>query len=387
MSIQDDDTLRLYIEESLEHLSDIENDLLAIESAGADIDEDVVNKVFRAAHSIKGGAGFMGLNNIKELSHRMENILGMIREREMVPNPEIINILLLSSDALRNLLGNVSDSNEMDISEHIDALVELTANSLSDEEQKELSDQVDIAFPDGKAVFTVAKFDISNARKKGSFIYLVEYDLIHDIHHKDKTPLGLLKKMQESGVILDCKIDIEAVGFLDSNIISNRIPFLVLYATILEPDMINALFEIEEERIFELTHDMIVKPVERFQELEIPISEEQELSPKEESPVVKKTTIVEEEPSTALYTSSPDQKTEEEKTQKTLPGIISTETSLRVSVGLLDNLMNLAGELVLGRNQFLQSITLRVLLNHWGISGGSSSTNSLTFFLRLKNSW
>ncbi|NLA74909.1 MAG: histidine kinase, partial [Deltaproteobacteria bacterium] len=81
MSMQDDETLRLYVEESIEHLADIENDLLSIEKDGADINEELVNKVFRAAHSIKGGAGFMGLNNIKELSHKMENVLGMVRER------------------------------------------------------------------------------------------------------------------------------------------------------------------------------------------------------------------------------------------------------------------------------------------------------------------
>ncbi|MBW1764562.1 MAG: Hpt domain-containing protein [Deltaproteobacteria bacterium] len=99
--MQDDETLRLYTEESVEHLTDIENDLLAIEDAGADIDEELVNKVFRAAHTIKGGAGFMGLNKIKELSHNMENVLDLIRQRELVPNPEIVNILLLASDSLR----------------------------------------------------------------------------------------------------------------------------------------------------------------------------------------------------------------------------------------------------------------------------------------------
>jgi two-component system chemotaxis sensor kinase CheA len=57
MTEQDDKTLQLYVDESLEQLADIENDLLAIEEAGADIDEELVNKVFRAAHSIKGGAG------------------------------------------------------------------------------------------------------------------------------------------------------------------------------------------------------------------------------------------------------------------------------------------------------------------------------------------
>ena len=160
MSIQNDETLRLYVEESLEHLADIENDLLAIEEDGADIDEDLVNKVFRAAHSIKGGAGFMGLNNIKELSHKMENVLGMIREREMIPNPEIVNILLLASDSLRNLLNNVDSSNEIDISGHVESLVALTAESLPDEEKEDVSNKVKIAFPDGKPIFEVSQYDV-----------------------------------------------------------------------------------------------------------------------------------------------------------------------------------------------------------------------------------
>ena len=92
MTIQSDENLKLYVEESLEHLADIENDLLAIEAGGAEIDEDLVNKVFRAAHSIKGGAGFMGLETIKELSHWMENVLGQIRSRELIPNPENIKL-------------------------------------------------------------------------------------------------------------------------------------------------------------------------------------------------------------------------------------------------------------------------------------------------------
>ena len=79
MQIEDDEILQGFIEESLEHLADIETDLLAIEKAGANIDENLVNKVFRAAHSIKGGAGFMGLTVIQELSHAMENILGRRR--------------------------------------------------------------------------------------------------------------------------------------------------------------------------------------------------------------------------------------------------------------------------------------------------------------------
>jgi two-component system, chemotaxis family, sensor kinase CheA len=119
MQIEDDEILQGFIEESLEHLADIENDLLAIEEDGADIDEDLVNKVFRAAHSIKGGAGFMGLTVIQDLSHVMENVLGLIRSSKLVPTPEIINVLLQASDKLNTMIEDVSNSNEYDIEEHL----------------------------------------------------------------------------------------------------------------------------------------------------------------------------------------------------------------------------------------------------------------------------
>ena len=150
MNTEDNETLRMYVEESQEHLAGIENDLLAIEEAVTDIDEDLVNKVFRAAHSIKGGAGFMGLDNIKDLSHKMENVLGMIRNREMIPNPEIINVLLLAFDKLRELINNVDQSNEIDISEHTTALSNLTLASPPQQEEESVDKSVDICLPDQK---------------------------------------------------------------------------------------------------------------------------------------------------------------------------------------------------------------------------------------------
>jgi len=118
MEIEDDEILQGFIEESLEHLADIENDLLAIEEAGAAIDEDLVNKVFRAAHSIKGGAGFMGLTMIQELAHAAENVLGLIRSKKLIPTAENINVLLLAADQLKQMIEDVHNSNNVDISAH-----------------------------------------------------------------------------------------------------------------------------------------------------------------------------------------------------------------------------------------------------------------------------
>ncbi len=359
MNIQDDEILQFYVDESREHLADIETDLLAIEKGGAEIDEELVNKVFRAAHSIKGGAGFMGLTNIQDLSHKMENVLGMIRSREMVPTAEAIDILLRASDALRNLINNVSTSNETDVSEHIDALTKLTQASLADEEKDSVSKMIDICLPDGKPVFSVAEYDISNASKEGKFIYLVEYDLIHDVHQKGKTPLGVLREIEKTGLILECKIDVETVGTLEDSEISNRLPFLVLFATILDPNMINVIFEIEEKdrHIYQLAQDLTTRPIGELPPVDsVAASPERtgaETAEEKTSAEAKVEDI--EQPSVSAHKA--DDKDTQQKKEQTAKAT-ETDASLRVNLGLLDSLMNLAGELVLGRNQLLEAVGL-----------------------------
>ena len=68
MSIQDAELLAEFAVESQEHLSDIENQLLTLESQGDNMDVALVNTVFRAIHSIKGAAGFMGLETLGGLA-------------------------------------------------------------------------------------------------------------------------------------------------------------------------------------------------------------------------------------------------------------------------------------------------------------------------------
>src|SRR6266536_6341389 len=94
-SYLDDGLLQEYLAECREHLTTIEADLLAIEQGGAQIDEDLVNRVFRAAHSIKGGAGFFDLVTIRELAHKTESVLDLIRSGQLTPTPEIVRILRL----------------------------------------------------------------------------------------------------------------------------------------------------------------------------------------------------------------------------------------------------------------------------------------------------
>src|SRR5690348_9283958 len=113
----DDELISDYLAECREHLVSIEADLLAMEQAGAQIDEQLVNRVFRAAHSVKGGAGFFDLVKIRELAHKTENVLDMIRCRQMVPTAAIVSVLLLAFDKLRELIDRHRESNQADIAE------------------------------------------------------------------------------------------------------------------------------------------------------------------------------------------------------------------------------------------------------------------------------
>ncbi len=370
MSIQFDETLQIFVDESLEHLADIQNDLLAIEAGGADIDEDLVNKVYRAAHSIKGGAGFMGLTKIKNLTHEMENILGKIRSREMVPNPEITNILLSASDMLVDLIKDITRSNDIDISHHIESLISITSGMpaqkeatarMEAENKSGSSKPLFISFPDQTAGFEIKEDVIFAGRKGGKNIYLVQIDLIHDVHEKNKTALDFINELESTGMILEKQIVMDAVGSLRKEKLPDRFPLGILFASVLGPKDINLLFELDEKQIFELTEDLQVKSITEYSDPG-PDAPAHEYHPKDvfdnNDPSVLESDLSENSgmnfPIDEDRGKDNAEITDTEDT-KTIKG--SSDTSLRVNVSLLDTLMNLAGELVLSRNQLLQAIS------------------------------
>ncbi len=112
---EDAELLQVFLEEAREHLDGIEGDLLQLESRGAS-DPELVNKIFRAVHSVKGGAGFFGLTAIKTLSHAMENVLGLLQKGQLAPSSSIVGVLLQAADTLVRMISNPDTSEDEDIS-------------------------------------------------------------------------------------------------------------------------------------------------------------------------------------------------------------------------------------------------------------------------------
>lgn len=98
-----------FIAEAKEHLETIEPNLLELEKAPGNL--ALLNDIFRPMHSLKGASGFLGLNRINQLAHKSENILDELRKGSMVVTPEIMDVILASTDALRQMIDNLESSN------------------------------------------------------------------------------------------------------------------------------------------------------------------------------------------------------------------------------------------------------------------------------------
>jgi two-component system, chemotaxis family, sensor kinase CheA len=99
--------------ESAEHVETMETGLLALEQHADDL--DLLNRIFRAAHSIKGNAGMFGFTAIGALTHKMENVLDQLRNQQMVATQTTIDVLLRSLDALKSLLDAAQGEGSFDV--------------------------------------------------------------------------------------------------------------------------------------------------------------------------------------------------------------------------------------------------------------------------------
>lgn len=94
---------QVFFEEAGENLDNMEQLLLNVNVEAADDEE--LNAIFRCAHSIKGGAATFGFSDVAELTHQMETLLDKLRRHELQPNAAMVDVLLQSGDALRAQLG------------------------------------------------------------------------------------------------------------------------------------------------------------------------------------------------------------------------------------------------------------------------------------------
>lgn len=347
-----------FINESQEHLGIIEESLLKIEQDNRD--KDTINTLFRAIHSIKGGAGFFGFSTVNELAHAMENLLYKARNDELELTGEHIDILFSGMDKLRENF-EVPDS-EIDIKDILDKLNQVMG-SPEEPTQVEIKgkpfDKLDVPFEK----FRINEKELKKAVDDGMNLYAVRAFLQKDIHEKNKTPYQYTEQIEQLGYFIDSYLDISSTSVdIDQDSPDFDLPFVFLFATVLDESLVETGVEVPPGQIIQIDtapykkklkvkgkKGAVIDLEKKGQQIDSHLKETAKgvMQKKSGSPPPPKETG------------------------------IQVEETLRVKVSLLNNLVNLAGELVLGRNQLL-SISSGLAKDVPGLHGILQNINLVT---------
>ncbi|MBD3316180.1 MAG: hypothetical protein GF344_10360 [Chitinivibrionales bacterium] len=329
---EDRSLLDEFIAESREHLDSIEEDFIQLEKNPGDPEPELVNRVFRAVHTIKGSAGFFGLKNIGDLSHGMETLLAMIRDGELNPESAHVDALLEGVDKINAMLNDVDHSNEVDIAEISAKIGRLIERDASGAVKEELAAHVKVQRPGNEeGRFDIRRFDLNALPPEYRHFYTLSIELGEYEKRTGKSPVSLLSELLLTGQVLDGYLE-GAGNDLHEGVPQEGLCYVVLYATVIEPDLIGAAVGLPSEAIHEIDRG--------------------DLDGKDEEVGRGGDTRENVGRSVAKLPETTANRSATEVKKRESSSATSTE-SLRIRVDILDRLMMLAGELVLVRNQQL----------------------------------
>ena len=338
-SLVDDSFIADFVAESREHLNAIEPDLLAMEHDGAACTQEVINRVFRAIHSIKGGAGFFAFEPLKDLSHVMESVLMLVRDKLLVVSPVLMDPLFAGLDCLRSMLDDIQACDCVPVAQQMEQLKAVLDRAGSPGGKVEAQVQ-----GTGGRHFSLDSDAVRFVLKRGMMLYYAKAYLHRDVDARWKSPLAFLAGALSVGQCLEAFMDITDIGGLDDDS-EMDLSLTLLFASVLEPDLLSEALQLPESQIEALDVAALRKSL-------LPASE---AKPGALASAVAPAGPPPQEP-------GPDDPNLEAEALPD-PGLLgrapkdaATDT-LRVRVELLSKLMNLAGELVLGRNQLLRTMS------------------------------
>lgn len=128
--VQDKELLNEFVMEAAAHIVEMETGLLQMDAGTGD--ENTINELFRAAHSIKGTASFFELDKIVQLAHTIENLFGELRGQELQVTGEMIDTLLAATDVLKELINNPGDSEKYDTTVSVQSIQCFLESALHD---------------------------------------------------------------------------------------------------------------------------------------------------------------------------------------------------------------------------------------------------------------
>lgn len=322
----------MFLEESREHLQTLNSCLLELEHSPED--PDVLNEIFRSAHTIKGMSATMGFTEIAELTHEMENVLDLLRKNQLKANEDIVDTIFKCVDTLEQMVENISSesANNIDVTELVAKLV---------------------AIAKGESIPTAPPQE--EAKEKEPVVSEVVVEL-------NDTETTIIKKAMESGLqVFDIKVSLSPNCLLKSARV-----YMVMNALDEIGDVLKSIPSSEdlEQENFESSFELIVATATeqaRVQQLLSSISEITEVIVESlELPKSEAKAVVAEDNKKMQEASSAKRSQEKTKapiapsSNGSIDKKLKSGQSVRVDIEKLDSLLNLVGELVINKTRLEQ---------------------------------
>ncbi|WP_187902767.1 chemotaxis histidine kinase/response regulator CheAY2 [Helicobacter pylori] len=287
-----------FLIEAFEMNEQLDQDLVELEHNPEDL--DLLNRIFRVAHTIKGSSSFLNLNILTHLTHNMEDVLNRARKGEIKITPDIMDVVLRSIDLMKTLLVTIRD----------------TGSDTNNGKENEIEEVV-------KKLQAITSQNLEGAKETSGAKEAPEKEVKKEIKEKAKEEVKANKTPTAENPTSD-------------NPLAD------------EPDLDYANMSAEE--VEAEIERLLNKRQEADKERRAQKKQEDQAKPKQEVALAKETPKTETPKAPKAETKAKAKAdTEENKAPS-----IGVEQTVRVDVRRLDHLMNLIGELVLGKNRLIR---------------------------------
>jgi len=333
MNDENSEYKEMFIEEAREHLTTLNQSLLDFEQNPED--EEALNKIFRAAHTIKGMAATLNYDSIQHLSHKTEDTLDLIRQHEITVDSNVVDLIFDCFDGIEEMVEDIAVNDVTDF--NINGLIEQLENYLnSSSGQKKPKNKpsdsttVSLDFPKDINETLLQKLEQEQS------VYALHISVNEQCRMKSIRAYLLLKKLSDNGEIVYTNPERKMIeeGDFDES-------FDLFYTT-----------SANEESVHEIVDS--VSELEEKQVIPLSIENDKISIPKEYRQIQKKGEVTDHSPSEKPDKQRKTKKACDKKPIKSKKELARQSQSIRVGMDQLDEFMNLIGELVISKGRLTQ---------------------------------
>jgi two-component system chemotaxis sensor kinase CheA len=379
-----------FFQECEEQLAELESGLLSLE--GGDDDPETVNAIFRAVHSIKGGAGAFALDALVRFAHVFETVLDGMRSGTIAPSPDVLKILLRSADALADLVKAARDGGEVDEARNASLAAELADLSGAESGDEDAGSQDgdglgDIGFEIVPLSFSLDD-DGSTEAGPQQHSYTIKFKPAASLYAKANETCLLIRELGRLGEIsVSCDTS-ELPSLQDLLPEESYLSWQIELQTTEDENAVRDVFEFvdgECELTITCNDEGAADSESDFEALLAKIRGSENAAEEPASEDIAETVAGAEaagsEP--ASEAAAPAQKRRESAAQKAADTAPASNTSLpqptiRVDLDRVDRLIDLVGELVINQAMLAQRLTEAGLARSSAVSMGLDEFEQLT---------